>query len=294
MTSTNRFSYNMGDFEAEVELVLESPHAAKLWRGRPYDPFTELRSIIGIDGYFTAVHRIVRAAKADDPYADWWLMCLENRIDLSQQSLNHVLAQVKERLVQLPPELKVIEFKNHAPFRTPIFVDTALGFAGLYQLIAFDRLAKELEKASLLAMIDTSERSEWGRFAARAVRGLFYYAQRYRFTGVARKDFREMNANARRALARYEEIPQGVIEGRARAKFAPHTWRAMPERKTAARSQTFEELLARDESESAKDDQAMLNDMDFVNNADEMPSPDEFVSLEDVLREDALDQDEPA
>ncbi|HIE1930511.1 TPA: AcaB family transcriptional regulator, partial [Pseudomonas aeruginosa] len=46
-------------------------------------------------------------------------------------------------------------------------------------------------------------------------------AQQYRYSGCTRDDFAAKNAAARAALEKFGELPQDVLEGMRRSKFAP-------------------------------------------------------------------------
>ncbi|MCM3011726.1 AcaB family transcriptional regulator, partial [Bacillus subtilis] len=54
-----------------------------------------------------------------------------------------------------------------------------------------------------------------------SLRSLFSLAQQYRYSGCTRDDFASKNAAARAALEKYGELPQDVLEGTRRSKFAP-------------------------------------------------------------------------
>ncbi|WP_129247300.1 AcaB family transcriptional regulator, partial [Achromobacter veterisilvae] len=61
----------------------------------------------------------------------------------------------------------------------------------------------------------------WLNEGAHALRSLFSLAQQYRYSGCTRDDFAAKNAAARAALEKFGELPQDVLEGMRRSKFAP-------------------------------------------------------------------------
>jgi hypothetical protein len=71
------------------------------------------------------------------------------------------------------------------------------------------------------ALIDRSTLERWLNEGAHALRSLFSLAQQYRYSGCTRDDFASKNAAARAALEKYGELPQDVLEGARRSKFAP-------------------------------------------------------------------------
>ena len=50
---------------------------------------------------------------------------------------------------------------------------------------------------------------------------LLYTSQQYRYSGATRDDFASKNAVARAALEKFGELPQDVLEGTRRSRFAP-------------------------------------------------------------------------
>ncbi|WP_141765466.1 AcaB family transcriptional regulator, partial [Pseudomonas sp. HMSC065H02] len=71
------------------------------------------------------------------------------------------------------------------------------------------------------ALIDRSTLERWLNEGAHALRSLFSLAQQYRYSGCTRDDFAAKNAAARAALEKFGELPQDVLEGTHRSKFAP-------------------------------------------------------------------------
>ncbi|WP_231200342.1 AcaB family transcriptional regulator, partial [Escherichia coli] len=61
----------------------------------------------------------------------------------------------------------------------------------------------------------------WLHDGAHALRSLFSLAQQYRYSGCRRGDFAAKNAAARAALEKYGDLPQDVLEGTRRSRFAP-------------------------------------------------------------------------
>jgi hypothetical protein len=53
------------------------------------------------------------------------------------------------------------------------------------------------------------------------LRSLFSLAQQFRYSGTTRDDFAAKNAAARAAMEKLGELPQDVLEGTRRSRFAP-------------------------------------------------------------------------
>jgi integrating conjugative element protein (TIGR03761 family) len=91
----------------------------------------------------------------------------------------------------------------------------------VYLLADYDDLARKLILAHHTALIDRGTLERWLNDGAHALRSLFSLAQQYRYSGATRDDFAAKNAVARAALEKFGELPQDVLEGSRRSRFAP-------------------------------------------------------------------------
>src|SRR5690606_12026827 len=110
---------------------------------------------------------------------------------------------------------------NVQPVKLPLFVNAQLGFAAVYLLADYDDIARKLILAHHTALIDRNTLERWLNEGAHSLRSLFSLAQQYRYSGCTRDDFVSNNAAARAALEKFGELPQEVMEGTTRSKFAP-------------------------------------------------------------------------
>jgi integrating conjugative element protein (TIGR03761 family) len=124
-------------------------------------------------------------------------------------------------LADVPPALNLGENLNVQPVKLPLFVNAQLGFMAVYLLAEYDEIARKLILAHHTALIDRSTLERWLNEGAHALRSLFSLAQQYRYSGAARDDFAAKNAVARAALEKFGELPQEVMEGTRRSRFAP-------------------------------------------------------------------------
>ena len=71
------------------------------------------------------------------------------------------------------------------------------------------------------ALIDRHTQEHWLEDSSHAMRSLLSLPQHYRYSGACRDDFAAKNAVARAALEKFGELPQDVLEGTRRSRFAP-------------------------------------------------------------------------
>ena len=210
---------NLGSLRSAMSLTLHTHHASRIWHGRAA---AEGRpGIIGLNGYISVMNKMKRGAEQDDPYSDWWMLRIEDKLADTKIRLQALREQVDQALAGVPPALSLGENLNVQPVKLPLFVNAQLGFAAVYLLADYDDLARKLILAHHTALIDRSTLERWLNDGAHSLRSLFSLAQQYRYSGASRDDFAAKNAVARAALEKFGELSQEVMEGTRRSRFAP-------------------------------------------------------------------------
>jgi integrating conjugative element protein (TIGR03761 family) len=214
---------NLGVLRSEMSLTLHTYHASRIWHGRTA---AENRpGIVGLNSYIAMMGRMKRGAEQDDPYSDWWMLRIEEKLDQAKTELQTLRERVMQALSGLPAALSISENLNVQPVNLPLFVGAQLGFSAVYLLAEYDDIARKLLLAHHTALIDRRTMEEWLNEGAHALRSLFSLAQKYRFSGATRDDFAAKNAKARDAFEKFGELPQDVLEGTRRSRFAPPIFR---------------------------------------------------------------------
>ncbi|CAJ2794821.1 integrating conjugative element protein, PFL_4669 family [Burkholderia pseudomallei] len=210
---------NLGALRSAMQLTLHTHHAARIWHGRAA---AEGRpGIIGLNGFVAIMNKMKRGAEQDDPYSDGWMLRVEEKLTQTKATLQTLREQVDQALADVPPALTLGDNLNIQPVRLPLFINAQLGFMAVYLLADYDDLARRLILAHHTAMIDRRTLERWLNDGAHALRSLFSLAQQYRYSGTQRDDFAANNAAARAARERFGELPQDVLEGTRRSRFAP-------------------------------------------------------------------------
>jgi integrating conjugative element protein (TIGR03761 family) len=210
---------NLGSLRSAMSLTLHTHHASRIWHGRA--PAEGRPGIIGLNGYISVMNKMKRGAEQDDPYSDFWMLRIEDKLSQAKTSLQALREQVDQALADVPPALSLGENMNVQPVKLPLFVNAQLGFMAVYLLADYDDLARKLILAHHTALIDRSTLERWLNDGAHALRSLFSLAQQYRYSGATRDDFASKNAVARAALEKFGELPHDVLEGTRRSRFAP-------------------------------------------------------------------------
>lgn len=210
---------NLGSLRSAMSLTLHTHHASRIWRGRAA---AEGRAaIVGLNGFVAVMNKMKRGSEQDDPYSDFWMLRVEDKLEQTKALLHRLREQVEQALALVPASLSLGENLNVQPVKLPLFINAQLGFAAVYLLADYDDIARKLILAHHTALIDRSTLERWLNDGAHALRSLFSLAQQYRYSGCCRDDFAGSNAAARAALEKYGELPQDVLEGTRRSRFAP-------------------------------------------------------------------------
>lgn len=210
---------NLGSLRSPMSLTLHTHHASRIWHGRA--PAENRPGIIGLTGFISLMSRLKRGAEQDDPYSDWWMLRIEDKLADTKASLQQLKEQVDQALADVPPALTLGENLNVQPVRMPLFANAQLGFMAIYLLADFDELARKLILAHHAALIDRSTQERWLNAGAHALRSLFSLAQQYRYSGANRQDFTAKNAVAQAAVEKFGELPPEIFDGSRRSRFAP-------------------------------------------------------------------------
>ncbi|MFJ4089633.1 TIGR03761 family integrating conjugative element protein [Pseudomonas helleri] len=227
---------NLGSLRSAMSLTLHTHHASRIWHGRA--PSEGKPGIVGLNGFVAIMTKLKRGSEQDDPYSDWWMLRIEDKLSTTKAQLQTLREQVDQALADVPAALSLGENLNVQPVKLPLFVASQLGFMAVYLLADYDDLARRLILAHHTALIDRSTLERWLSEGAHALRSLFSLAQQYRYSGTKRDDFAANNAVARAALEKYGELPQEVLEGTRRSRFAPPLIRRAPLASAPTRSTT--------------------------------------------------------
>jgi integrating conjugative element protein (TIGR03761 family) len=217
--ATEPLQLNLGALRSAMSLTLHTHHASRIWHGRA--AADDRPAIMGLNGYVSVMNKMKRGSEQDDPYSDWWMLRIEEKLEQTKATLQSLREQVERALAGVPAALSLGENLNVQPVKLPLFVNAQLGFAAVYLLADYDDIARKLILAHHTALIDRRTLESWLNDGAHALRSLFSVAQKYRYSGATREDFAAKNAVARSALEKFGELPQEVMEGTRRSRFAP-------------------------------------------------------------------------
>ncbi len=210
---------DLGPLRSSMELTLHTHHAVRIWQGRSASE--EKNGIIGLSGFVHVMSKIKRGAEQDDPYADFWMIRIQEKLEHSKDALTLIEDQLEQLMSRLPKAINVGDNLNVHPITLPLSINTPLSFMAVYLLIDYDNIVRRLLLAHRTALIGRRDMARWIDAVGHVLRSLCGLAQQFKFSGVTREDFITNNALAREARERFGELPAEVLEGTCRSEFAP-------------------------------------------------------------------------
>src|SRR3546814_5055306 len=116
MATTNEpLQLNLGSLRSAMSLTLHTHHASRIWHGRAA---AEGRpGIVGLNGYIAQMNKMRRGSEQDDPYSDFWMLRIEDKLDQTKATLQSLREQVDQALASVPPALTLGENLNVQPVK---------------------------------------------------------------------------------------------------------------------------------------------------------------------------------
>lgn len=216
-----QFQLTTGPLRSTITIELHTHLATRTWTGRQPDPAENIHGIIGIPRFLNIMNVIRLDALADNPYADLWMLRLEERLLSAREEMNTLINSMKTVFSQLPEMMSVEGCASIQPARFPVFASTQLGFIAIYLLTDFDELMRNALLARHMALIDRIHMNDLRQKGGNLIRSILVLAQKYRRIPVSRQDIRESNARAVAAEELVGPVPEDIFDGSRRSAYAP-------------------------------------------------------------------------
>lgn len=228
MTEQNTLN-ELGALRSDINMTLHTHYATRVWVGRPWntedktnDNANIYAQIISMPHCLSILNQINADAANDDPYADQYLIKLEDKIQTARKEMMALSDQIYNLYAnQIPENIDIQRCQNISPVTVPIYIKYPLGYLLVYLLTDYDAVARAVLTASHIAIMTKSDAKAWMQQASHIIRSVLGMAQQYRHSGVSRQDFAENNARAQSAVERLGKLPQDILDGTKRSGYAP-------------------------------------------------------------------------
>lgn len=207
-----------GPLRGEVTLVLQTAFAQRLAVGR--SATVERHGLLGLFPFADMLRAIWRGAEAADPYADWWLVKVEQALDRAgrelqvlQLSLTTTLSAIEGLVIE--PASSVLPVSTALQFTTP------QAFRGAQLIGRCDGIARAVLTARHIGCMPAAALTQTLWRTGHAMRRAFGAARGYRPTGVTRTDIVSCTPRAAFVVQRMGVLPPEVLNETLSAEYAP-------------------------------------------------------------------------
>lgn len=207
-----------GVLRGRATLTLQTRHAQRLVKGRAAT--AEKPAIIGLIGFAHLLRTIWHGARADDPYADWWMLKVHAALESAQQDVVAREQQIAE-LFQTAAAVDVALAASVKPARIALNFSNPYAFHAARLVGLYDGFVCTVLSAQHVGLVTRTDSERASHLGGRPVRRALQSALGYRFTGVTRQDLVQGTAKAQQAAAAMGVCPDDVLVGTHRAPHAP-------------------------------------------------------------------------
>jgi integrating conjugative element protein (TIGR03761 family) len=207
-----------GVLRGEVWLTVQSHHAQRLILGRAAT--LTKPAIIGLVGFADRLRVIWNAARADDPYADWWLIKIDEALERARTRIKTERAALED-CIQQQSALQINVATTEKPYRVELNFANPYGYWGAHLIAEFDTTARTILTAKHVGLMSGTLAERSLRGCAGAIRSLFAVPQGYRVLRIDRDAVRAGNDAAKGAADTMGELPQAVLLGEHSAALTP-------------------------------------------------------------------------
>lgn len=216
-SKSESFPQQLEAIRSEVWLTIQTKEALQLLKGRAV---LDKPRIAGLFGFADRLRLITHAAAQDDPYADWWLIKVDQSIDKTdflirqhEQSLSDIFGEMQG--------LRIVPMESKDTLRVRLQFAVPAAYRGAASLSRFDRLARDLCTARHVGLLDNNRVSEHLRTVKRRIRSTFNLPNAFRRSGLTRASYLRDEAVSERMQAYMGPLPLDVLLGERRSPWAP-------------------------------------------------------------------------
>jgi integrating conjugative element protein (TIGR03761 family) len=207
-----------GGLRSSTRMTIQTRQAQKLVLGRRRSK--DIQPIIGLLDFGRRMKLLWLSAQADDPYADWYLLQIEESINEAKK----VMVDKRQWLDEVLSSMDGFEIdvaQSIEPIQVPIVFQNPYGYMGAYLIADYDKLCCSVFTAGHIGLIDRKTAHRLTEMAGKAVRRTFNLAAKWKFTGVTRQDIKDSNPSAENAIETHGKCPEPIIAKTKRAKISP-------------------------------------------------------------------------
>lgn len=197
-----------GVLRGAARLTVHTHQALRLVKGRAGT--TKKPAIIGLLGFARLLRPIWEGVRADDPYADCWILKVQEALDRAE----HVLLDERMELDRRVTQVSTIHIEPAAsvkPFSMPLQFTNPYAFRGARLLADYDALVRGIRTAAHMGLSTRVDTERALHRLGRCLRRAFMSPIGYHGLGITRVDVETQTARALRACELMGQVPEDIL-----------------------------------------------------------------------------------
>lgn len=233
--SPRSMSEQPGGLRSDTRMTIQTRQAQKIVVGRK--AAKGVQAIVGLLSFGRRMKLLWLSAQSDDPYADWYLLKIEDSINEAKQ----LIQEKKQWLDQVLKSMEGFDLgvaQSLEPVQVSIVFQNPYGYMGAYLVADYDALCCSVFTASHVGLIDRKTANSIIESAGKAIRRTFDLVTKWKFVGVTRDDMKANNPAAIRAIEQLGGCPEPVLKGELRARISPEIRQPVPRKQPEQEQET--------------------------------------------------------
>ncbi|MCH9699369.1 MAG: TIGR03761 family integrating conjugative element protein, partial [Gammaproteobacteria bacterium] len=209
-----------GVLRSQATLTLQTKYGQSFIYGRARNDAKGKKQIPGLLEYARRTRIIWLSVLADDPYADWQLVKIENYLENAKQSIQSSNKDIKDALQSISG-MEVQPAQSLSPITVPLNFQNPYAYMGAGIVSEYDQLACRVFSATHVGMIRKKQGFIILNQAGAGIRRVFSAAYEWKYSGVTRKDINNKTKIAEHAIQIMGDCPHVILNKTNRASNAP-------------------------------------------------------------------------
>ena len=210
-----------GALRGEVWLNVQTYQAQSLIRGRRGGEGKP--AIMGLVGFAERLKVLWQAIRSDDPFADWWLVKVEDSVADVRSQLHRLQEQLQAVLMSVEC-FEVTFAQSSRPQRVSLQFANPYAVRAAQMLADYDRMMCTWMTARHLGLALPTEIAEQVSGSGRWLRRVFALPQSYQYLEISRSDVHQGTARAEKARECMGDLPQEILDGEKLPSLRPVTF----------------------------------------------------------------------
>lgn len=208
-----------GKLRGEVWLTVQTHIAQGLILGRAAT--ADKPAIPGLLVFADRLRVIWAAAGADDPYADWWLIKIDEALEHARDRIKSEQAAL-DAIIEMQSALQIQVGVSEQPYRIALKFANPYAFWGAQLIGEFDDVARTVLTAKYVGLLNSTAAHRSLQTCSGPIRTLFALPQGYRALGIDRDSIKGDGKAVLDAIDLMGELPPAVLSGERTASLTPY------------------------------------------------------------------------